>query len=217
MADQQQTPKSPTPNTANASGGPSKGGAGPTPVSTGAGTGATSSSPGSQAQSGATSPSPGSQAQPGATPRPTVRQTGDGYPKVDTLSFDPEDGDWVTSTKRWIEQNPMLAIAGAAAAGLLIGRLVAAAIPDPEPETFGEKVEKRARQLAKQGSYAAADASEVASQQLAVAAEALGEASKAVAQGAKKGYDEAKDFGEFLAETVGQAVATKASKWLDKR
>ena len=204
MADQQQKPTSKTPTAANASEQPTSPQSTGGPTSTGAGAGATSSSPGAQARSG-------------ATPRPAVRQSGDASPKADTLSFDPENGDWVAQTKRWIEENPVLAIAGAAAAGLIIGRLVAAAIPDPEPQTFSDKVEVRARELAKQGRYAAADAGDVASQQLAIAAEALGEASKAVAKGAKKGYGEAKDFGEFLAETVGDAVASKANKWLDKR
>jgi len=206
MADQQQNP---TPKSSNAGSASEKPGAASSPggpTSTGVGAGATSSSPSSQASSGATPP-----------PRPAVRQTGDGNPRVDTLSFEPEGGDWVAKTKRWIEENPALAIAGAAAAGLIVGRLVAAAIPEPEPQTFSDKVEQRAKELAKQGRYVASDAGEIASQQLAIAAEALGEASKAVAQGAKKGYGEAKDFGEFLAETVGDAVATKASKWLDKR
>ncbi len=159
----------------------------------------------------------GSAARNPAPPRPAVSRSGDGYPEVDTLSFDPEDGDWVGQTRRWVEQNPVLAVAAAAAGGLLLGRIVSALIPDPEPKTFSEKVEIRARELADHSRDAAADAGEVVSKQLAIAADALSEASKAVAKNAKKGYDDAKDFGAFLAETVGQTVADRAAKWLDKR
>lgn len=175
-------------------------------------------SPGAQSGS-PTGGGDGSASKAGATPnpRPAVSETNAGYPEVDTLSFDPEDGDWLARSRRWIEENPGLAVIGAAAAGLLIGRAVAALIPEPEPETFSDKVERRARELASQGRYVAADAGEVVAGQLSIAAEALSEASRAVGHGAKKGYDEAKDFGEFLAETIGQTVAQKASKWLDKR
>lgn len=149
-------------------------------------------------------------------PRPAVQDTGEGYPHVDTLSYDPEDGDWVGQTRRWIEENPGLALAGAAVAGLAIGRLVAAAIPERRPETPQEKIERRARLAAEHGREFAEDAGEVISKQLAIAADALGEASKAVAQGAKKGYGEAKDLSEFLAETIGEAISKKAAHWLNR-
>jgi hypothetical protein len=149
-------------------------------------------------------------------PRTAVDDTGEGYPEVDMLSFDPEDDDWMLRARRWVEENPGLAVLGAAAAGLLIGRLVAAAIPEPEPEPLSRQVERRAKELAKQGRYAASDAGDIVAKQLAVAAEALGEASVAVGKGAKRGYDEAKDFGEYLAETVGQAIAKKAGTWINK-
>lgn len=152
----------------------------------------------------------------GSTPRPALNTSGEGYPDVDTLSFEPEGNDWVAQTRRWVEQNPALAIAGAAAAGLIIGRLVMAAIPEPEPEPLSKQLEARAKKLAKEGRYAAEDAGQVASEQLSIAAEALAEASKAVGKGAKKGYVEAKDFGEYLADTVGEAIARKASQLLDR-
>jgi hypothetical protein len=152
-----------------------------------------------------------------SAPRPAVGDTGEGYPETDNLSYEPEGRDWLTLSRRWIEQNPGLAMVGAAAAGLLIGRLVAAAIPEPEPETFTEKVDRRARLLAKEGRYAASDAGEAVSQQLSVAADALSDAAKAVATGTRRGYSEAKDFGEFLAENIGSAIAARANKWLDTR
>lgn len=173
-------------------------------------------------KSGARAPradaAPGSPERGSNPPRPAVKQQGgDGHPEVDTLSFDPEDSDFLAQTRRWIEQNPALAIAGAAAAGLIIGRVVAALIPEPEPQTFSEKVEARARELAKQGRYVASDAGEIAAQQLAIAADALQEASKAVGKGAKRGFEEAKDFSAYVSEAVGQALAEKASNWLEKR
>jgi len=185
--------------------------------SSGTGSAGASSAGSASRPSGASSSPTGSAGSSASRPRPAVNRSGDGYPEVDTLSFDPEEADWVGQTRRWIEENPGMAIAAAAAAGLLVGRLVAALIPEPEPQTFSDKVEARARELAKQGRYAANDAGDVVSKQLAIAADALSEASVAVGKGAKKGFDEAKDFGEFLAETIGQTVAERASKWLDKR
>lgn len=136
---------------------------------------------------------------------------------VDSASFDPEGVDWVVRVREWVEDNPILAVAGAAVAGLVIGRVVAALIPEPEPETLKSQIERRAKELAKQSKSVAGETSEVVSAQLSAAAEALSEASKTVAKGAKKGIGEAKDFGEYLAETIGDALAAKASQWLDKR
>src|SRR5690606_28169865 len=100
--------------------------------------------------------------------------------------------------------------------GLIVGRLVVMAMPEPEPKTLTGKIEKRAHELAKQGRYVADDAGDAIARQLAIAAEALGEASGAVAKNAKKGYSEAKDFSETIAEAIGEAFSKKASSWLDR-
>ncbi len=156
-------------------------------------------------------------------PRPVVNETGAGYPAVDTLSFEPEEGDWVSQTKRWVEQNPALALLGGAALGLVLGKLVAAAVPDRKPKTLSDRVERRAKMLskeskryAKKGRHYADDAGGAIAEQLAVAAAALGVAADSVGESAKHGYEEAKDFSEHLAETLGHAFSKKASEWLDK-
>ena len=154
---------------------------------------------------------------PSSAPRPITSTPAFGDPTVDRLSLDPADSDdWVTRTKLWVEENPALAIIGAIGVGLLVGRIVTAAIPDPAPKTITDKIEQRAKDLAKQGRYYADDAGEAISRQLAIAAEALGEASGAVSKNAKKGYGEAKDFSETVAEAIGHAFSKKAGDWIDK-
>ncbi|MEM1041712.1 MAG: hypothetical protein AAGI91_03700 [Bacteroidota bacterium] len=149
--------------------------------------------------------------------RPVTTTPNYGDPTVDRLSLDPADSDdWVTRTKLWVEENPVLAVVGAVGLGLLVGRVVMAAVPDPAPQTLTDKIEARAKVLAKQGKYAANDAGDAISQQLAVAADALSEAAQAVSVNAKQGYGEAKDFTETIAEAIGDAFSKKASEWMDK-
>ncbi len=149
--------------------------------------------------------------------RPVTSTPNYGDPTVDRLSLDPADNDdWVTRTKLWVEENPVLAIVGAVGLGLVVGRVVMAAIPDPEPKTLTDKIERRAKLLAKQGKYAANDAGDVISKQLAVAADALSEAAHAVSKNAQHGYGEAKDFTETIAEAIGEAFSKKAGDWMSK-
>lgn len=154
---------------------------------------------------------------PGVNPRPITSTPAYGDPTVDRLALEPADSDdWVTRTKLWVEENPALAVVGAVGLGLLVGRIVTSALPSPEPKTLTGKIEKRAHELAKQGRYVADDAGDAIARQLAVAADALAEASGAVQKNAKKGYGEAKDFSETIAEAIGDAFSKKASDWIDK-
>ena len=149
--------------------------------------------------------------------RPVTSTPNYGDPTVDRLSLDPVDSDdWVTRTKLWVEENPLLAVVGAVGLGLVVGRVVIAAIPDPEPKTLTGKIERRAKDLSKKGRYVADDAGDAISHQLAIAADALSEAAHAVSKNAKQGYSEAKDFSETIAEAIGDAFSKKASTWLDK-
>ena len=119
-----------------------------------------------------------------------------------------------------------------------MGRLVAAAVPEPEPATLGDKLRTRAGELSKDAEkYAkvarkqakayskeakviAHDASESAQEQLARAAEALGEAQSSIAHAAHEGYDKTKDLGDVVADAVKAAVAgvvvKKADSLIDK-
>ena len=136
---------------------------------------------------------------------------------MDRLALEPADSDdWVARTKLWVEENPALAVVGAVGLGLLVGRIVMAALPDPAPKTLTGKIEQRAHELAKQGRYYADDAGDAIARQLAVAADALAEASGAVQKNAKKGYSEAKDFSETIAEAIGDAFSKKAGDWINK-
>lgn len=154
---------------------------------------------------------------PASAPRPVTSTPAYGDPMVDRLSLDPADrDDWVMRTKLWVEENPALAVVGAIGLGLLVGRIVTAAIPDPEPKTLTGKIEKRAKELSKQGRYYADDAGDAIAQQLAVAADALGEAANVVSKNAKHGLDEAKDFSEHIADAIGEAFSKKANDWLKR-
>jgi len=152
-----------------------------------------------------------------STARPITSNPAYGDPTVDRLSLEPADSDdWVTRTKLWVEENPALAVVGAIGLGLLVGRIVTAAIPDPEPKTLTDKIEQRAKELSKQGRYYADDAGDAIAQQLAVAADALGEAANVVSKNAKHGLDEAKDFSEHIADAIGEAFSKKANDWIKR-
>jgi hypothetical protein len=191
--------------------------ASPTGATGGSTPGAASTKPPSPTSPSSTSPPSMKSETNASTARPITSGPAYGDPTVDRLSLEPADSDdWVTRTKLWVEENPALAIVGAVGLGLLVGRIVTAAIPDPEPKTLTGKIERRAKELSKQGRYYADDAGDVIGKQLAVAAEALGVAAAAVSKNAKEGYDEAKDFSEHIAEVIGDAFSKKASDWLDK-
>ncbi len=152
-----------------------------------------------------------------AAGRPVTTMPNYGDPTVDRLSLEPADSeDWVTRTKMWVEENPVLAVVGAVGLGLLVGRVAMAAAPQPAPKTLTDKIEQRAKLLAKQGRYAADDAGDAISQQLAVAADALSEAAHSVSKNAQHGYAEAKDFTETIADAIGEAFSKKASDWMSK-
>src|SRR5690606_33215245 len=60
---------------------------------------------------------------------------------------DDYETDALGQARRWVEDNPVLAIAAAAGVGLVVGRLVMALIPEPEPPSFSKRVEQRAKQV----------------------------------------------------------------------
>jgi ElaB/YqjD/DUF883 family membrane-anchored ribosome-binding protein len=133
---------------------------------------------------------------------------------------DDYETDWLGQTRRWVEENPVLAIAAAAGVGLVVGRLVMALLPEPEPPPFSARVEKRARQLRKDAAVFADDAGEVLSDRLKKAANALSDAAEVVADKAETGYERSKDLAEVVGDAVTAAVtglvAKKADGWLSR-
>ena len=137
----------------------------------------------------------------------------------------------VEKVKQWAEAHPGLALLAASGVGLVVGRLLIAMSPDPEPPTLTERVEKRAKVLQKQakGSYSevkhsAGDAATASAAALAAAAVALKEAAEHVAErageAAEDGVDKAKDFADVMSDAVKVAVtgvvAKKADGWIKK-
>ncbi|OZC02830.1 hypothetical protein [Rubricoccus marinus] len=176
-----------------------------------------SAEPAKQAVSGSASPAPGRVAMP----------TPGEYEMPDDYASDSP----VEKVKQWAEAHPGLALLAASGVGLVVGRLLIAMSPDPEPPTLTERVEKRAKVLQKQakGSYAeakhtAGDAATASAAALAAAAVALKEAAEHVAErageAAEEGVDKAKDFADVMSDAVKVAVtgvvAKKADGWIKK-
>ena len=128
--------------------------------------------------------------------------------------------DWLGQTRQWVEEHPALAVAAAAGLGLVLGRLITALVPDPEPPTFTARVEKRAKQLRKEAATYADDAGDVLATQLKKAAEALSSAAEVVAEKAETGYEKSKDLAEVVADAAKAAVAgivaEKADSWIGR-
>ncbi|HYE95404.1 MAG TPA: hypothetical protein VD962_04295 [Rubricoccaceae bacterium] len=132
------------------------------------------------------------------------------------LQDDLAEADWLERTRQWVEENPVLAVAAAAGIGLVVGRLVMALVPEPEPPTFAERVGRRAQQFRKDAEGYADDAGAALSKQLARAAEALSDAAETAASKAETGYHRTKDLAEVVADAVADAVAVKTDSWLKK-
>ena len=165
-------------------------------------------------------------------------EAGAGAPSYDYSSYYlPEDDadSIVVRARTWVEENPLLAIAGAASIGLLFGRAVLSAIPEPEPATLAERVEKRTRVLRKDAEKYAKQAKKTAkkkskvygkkaevvtaaggallAERLHAAAEAISDAADHAAEYAETGYDRAQDYAEAgiekskdFAEIISDAV-----------
>lgn len=133
---------------------------------------------------------------------------------------DDYETDWLGQTRQWVEENPVLAVAAAAGIGLVVGRLVMALVPEPEPPSFTRRVEKRAKKLRKDAAVYADDAGEMLAARLKKAANALSDAAEVVADKAETGYDRSKDLAEVVGDAVKAAVtgvvAKKADGWVSR-
>ncbi|MEM1118258.1 MAG: hypothetical protein AAGJ11_17245, partial [Bacteroidota bacterium] len=109
-----------------------------TPISTAEGDGAPAASPNAAAEPVAQATAPAARTVP--PPVPADYEMPDDYATQDPLA----------AAKAWVEKHPGLAVLAAAGAGLLIGRLVTGLLPDPDPPTLAERVEKRARVIQKE-------------------------------------------------------------------
>ncbi len=139
--------------------------------------------------------------------------------------------DPVATVKSWVEAHPGLAILAAAGIGLVVGRVVTGLVPDSDPPSLADRVEKRAKTLRKEakkrGTVYKKEASALASttgdtlqDSLHRAAEALREAASNVGDAAEGGYEKSKDFAETIADAAKVAVtgvlATKLDDWVGK-
>ena len=153
-------------------------------------------------------------------PAPTARPLPPPMPADYAMPDDYAAESPVDKVKRWAEANPGLAVIAAAGVGLLVGRLVSALAPEPEPPSLQKRIETRARALRKSGAVKADHASDVLQDKLEAAAEALREAGHTVAEKGEEGYERTRDFAEHIADAVKVAVTGVAAKklddWMDK-
>ena len=155
-----------------------------------------------------------------SAPSPTARPLPPPLPADYAMPDDYAAESPVDKVKRWAEANPGLAIVAAAGVGLVVGRVVTALVPEPEPPSLQRRVETRAKALRKTASVQAASASDAAADRLHEAAEAIREAAATAADKTEEGYERTKDFAEHIADAVKVAVTGVAAKklddWMDK-
>jgi ElaB/YqjD/DUF883 family membrane-anchored ribosome-binding protein len=187
----------------------------------------------------------GEKAPAGGAGKPASALGGDGAPDLlpPPASYELPDEyaeNWFTGARRWVEEHPALAVAAAAGVGLVIGRLVVAMAPEPEPTLVG-KVERRARAMRKDirketkgllkdarsalKEVNLADSADTMQAKLRQAAAALAEATEGVGGRAgaamEEGADRTRDLAESLSEAVRTAVsgvvAKAADEWVGRR
>ena len=153
-------------------------------------------------------------------PAPTARPLPPPMPADYAMPDDYATESPVDKVKVWAEKNPGLAIVAAAGVGLVVGRIVSALAPEPEPPSLQKRIETRARALRKSGAVRADAAGDAIQDKLDAAAEALREAGATVAEKSEEGYERTRDFAEHIADAVKVAVTGVAAKklddWMDK-
>lgn len=135
----------------------------------------------------------------------------------------PDDyaGDGFESVRKWIEENPVLAVAGAAGLGFFAGQLLSLLGTEPEPPSFGDRVEARARRFRNDAAHFAGDATDALAHKLRDAADALSDVADSASHRAEAGYERASDLAEVVTDAakaaVAGVVAKKADSWFKKR
>ncbi|MEM1054015.1 MAG: hypothetical protein AAGI52_00695 [Bacteroidota bacterium] len=151
-------------------------------------------------------------------------------------------GSPVEKVKQWAQAHPGLALLAAGVSGLVIGRILVGIASEPEPETFADRVEARARQLSKEARGSFEEAKDSAGEAATASAAALTAAAVALKDAADRakhkaedwaedapdkareiaedGTEKAKDFAEAVGDAVKVAVtgviAKKAADWVGK-
>ena len=153
-------------------------------------------------------------------PSPTARPLPPPLPADYAMPDDYASESPVDRVKQWAEANPGLAIAAAAGVGLVVGRIVTALVPEPEPPTLQKRVETRAKALKKAGVHRAEDASDAIAERLQEAADAIRDAAGTAVEKSEEGIERTKDLAEHIADAVKVAVTGVAAKklddWMDK-
>lgn len=135
----------------------------------------------------------------------------------------PDDyaADGFETVRQWVEENPVLAVAGAAGLGFIAGQLVSLLIPDPEPPSFGDRVERRAKQFRRDAVHFAGDAGDVLADKLRHAADALSDAAESASSHAEEGYERASGLADVVTDAakaaVAGVVAKKADSWFKRK
>ena len=125
----------------------------------------------------------------------------------------------IDAVKQWAEAHPGLALLAAGGVGLVVGRLLMALSPDPEPPSLAERVEKRAKKLNKKArkgaSHAYDDAKDNAAEAAAASAAAVAAAAVVLKEAAEKWAEKAGHSAEKFADKAGHVAEEGADKAKD--
>jgi ElaB/YqjD/DUF883 family membrane-anchored ribosome-binding protein len=121
--------------------------------------------------------------------------------------------------REWVNDYPTVAVAAVSALGILVGSILATALAPKRPKTFSEKVELRARELARQaqryareaGGYAK-EAGDDLSRRAHGAARVVEGRMVDASRMARERIEQAGDLSEMIGDAVRAAVVTVVSK-----
>ena len=168
----------------------------------------------------ASQPASTTASQPGSAPKAASRPASPPLPASYDMPDDYADESVVDRAKAWVESNPALAVLAAAGIGLVVGRLAMGLAPEPEPPSLQDRIEKRARQIAKEagkGGRRAASAargwSGDAGDTLRVAADRAADRASDLASA---GADRSRDLADALSDAVKVAAAKVVDEWVSR-
>lgn len=114
--------------------------------------------------------------------------------------------------RTWVEENPALAVALAVGAGLVIGRLLSAALTPKPPPPLSERLRMQSRRLASQAQRYAHDVGDVVSERASEAVDALARKAHDFGEEVVRRAGEVAESATERAAALGEAVAERSAK-----
>ncbi len=114
--------------------------------------------------------------------------------------------------RTWVQENPTLAVALAVGAGLVIGRLLSAALTPKPPPPLSERLRLQSRRLASQAQRYAHDVGDVVSERASEAVDALARKAHDFGEEVVRRAGEVAESATERAAALGEAVAERSAK-----